>query len=75
MARSVGVPLTVFLNHIGPLERDTQALLSRMVERAALTYAIDDAWAIVATVTLLAIVAIAVVRKPVLTFRKWSSIR
>ncbi|UDL94425.1 DHA2 family efflux MFS transporter permease subunit [Lichenihabitans sp. PAMC28606] len=64
VAKAVGIPLPTFMHHADRLDPATQALLARMVERSALTQAIDDAWAIVAILTVLALVALAFVRKP-----------
>ena len=64
VAKLVGIPLSLFQHHTGPLDADTQALLSRMVERAALTHAIADAWALVAGLTLLALVPLIFARPP-----------
>ena len=62
VARTVGIPLPMFLHHAGPLDPAQQALLSRMVERVALTHAIDDAWRMIATLTLLALATLPFVR-------------
>ncbi len=62
-AREVGIPLPMFLHPApGPLQAGTQALLAKMVERAALTQAIDEAWMVVAVLTLLALAALPLVQ-------------
>ncbi len=52
MARFVGIPLALFTAQAGkPLDASTRALLQPLVEKAALTGAINDAWLLVALAT------------------------
>ena len=46
------------------LDPDTAAMLAPMVEKAALTWAIDEAWGLIALLTLAALVCVAFVRRP-----------
>jgi DHA2 family multidrug resistance protein len=48
----------------GPLDADTQAMLHPLVEAAALTQAINDAWAMVAALTVAALISVPFARKP-----------
>src|SRR5579862_1942469 len=55
-ARFVGIPLQLFLNRAsGPLDPDTQGILETMVNRAAFVRAMNDAWTLVAALTLVAL--------------------
>jgi DHA2 family multidrug resistance protein len=55
-AKLVGIPLAQFLNHPkGPLDPDTQAILDSMVKHASFVQAMNDAWLLVAVLTLAAI--------------------
>jgi MFS transporter, DHA2 family, multidrug resistance protein len=58
-AKFVGIPLALFAGRApGPLDSFTQAILKPMVERAAYTQAVNDAWALVAILTLAALVGV-----------------
>ncbi len=51
-ARFVGIPLALFASHAGqPLDASTRAFLQPLVEKAALTASINDAWLLIALVT------------------------
>lgn len=55
-ATAVGIPLDLFVGRAdGPLDAATTAFLVPMVERLALTRAINEAWAMIAVLTLLAL--------------------
>lgn len=55
-ATAVGIPLDLFLGRAaGPLDAATTAFLAPMIERLALTRAINEAWAMIAVLTLLAL--------------------
>jgi DHA2 family multidrug resistance protein len=58
-AKFVGIPVDVFLaRHIGPLDDATQAMVQPLVERAALVQAINEAWIMVAVLTLAALLCV-----------------
>jgi DHA2 family multidrug resistance protein len=58
-ARQVGIPLAIFQAHAhAPLDARTAAILQPMVQRLALVQAINDAWALVAILTLCALVTV-----------------
>jgi DHA2 family multidrug resistance protein len=62
-AEHIGIPLARFLGRgTAPLDADTQTALNHLVERAALIRAINEAWAMLAGVTLAAIVTLLFVR-------------
>ena len=63
-ARFVGIPLDRFLNRPpGPLDPDTQAAVEALVEKAALTQAINEAWLMVALLTAAALACIPFARR------------
>jgi DHA2 family multidrug resistance protein len=63
-ARFVGIPMTLFLERPpGPPDAATRALLEPMVEAAALTRAIDDAWALCAIVSAAALLCVPIARR------------
>ncbi len=63
-AKFVGIPLALFRNRpAGPLDPITQDILSPMVERAAYTQAVNDAWALVAILTLAALFSVPFARR------------
>lgn len=65
MAAFVGIPPAMFEAQAGAaLDPDTAAMLAPMVEKAALTWAIDEAWGLIALLTLAALVCVAFVRRP-----------
>ena len=58
-AALLGIPPELFASRpAGPLDQATQALLAPMIEKAAFADAINDAWGLVAVLTLAAIVVI-----------------
>jgi DHA2 family multidrug resistance protein len=58
-ARAIGLPLELFTAAAGrPVDEATRALVAPMIERAALTQSINEAWALVAALTLLATVVL-----------------
>jgi DHA2 family multidrug resistance protein len=58
-ARQVGIPLAIFQAHAhAPLDARTAAILQPMVQKLALVQAINDAWALVAILTLCALVTV-----------------
>ena len=62
-AREVGVPVDYFLAHLAkPLSAGDKAGLSALLKRAALSQAIDEAWALTAILTLAAIASLLFVR-------------
>lgn len=67
MAREVGIPIEDFLAARGqPIDADTRELLRPMVEKVALAHAIDDAWLVLAGITMTAgvlIVALLVLKE------------
>lgn len=55
-AQALGIPASMFESRIGqPIDAATTAVLAPMVERLALVEAINDAWALIAILTLLAL--------------------
>ena len=62
-AKAVGIPLELFAMHApGPVDPAMQAVLAPIVERAALVEAINEAWALVALLTLAALLFLPVAR-------------
>ena len=58
-AKAVGIPVNLFLAQVGePVDSATQAMLRPMVEKLALTQAINEAWLGVALVTALALIGL-----------------
>jgi DHA2 family multidrug resistance protein len=65
-AKFVGLPLQLFAEHKGgPISAGTQEFLRPMVERAALTQAINEAWAMLAALTVLALACVLFARHPI----------
>jgi DHA2 family multidrug resistance protein len=63
-AKFVGIPLKLFLDRpAGPLDPVTQMMLTPMVERAAYTQAVNDAWALVAVLTLAVLLSVPFARR------------
>ncbi|PZM15209.1 DHA2 family efflux MFS transporter permease subunit [Rhizobium tubonense] len=63
-AKFVGIPLGMFAARPpGPIDADTMAMLQPLVEKAALTQAINEAWAMIAILTIAALVCIPFARK------------
>jgi DHA2 family multidrug resistance protein len=58
-AKALGIPLKLFLVHAsGPIPPSTAALLAPMVRHLALTRAINEAWGVVAILTLAALLTL-----------------
>ena len=58
-ARFVGIPLDMFAAHqSGPLDAMSETLLKPLVEKAALTLAINDAWLMIAALTAMVLICI-----------------
>lgn len=63
-AKLVGIPLALFQDRTpGPIDAVTQSLLEPMVNRAAFVQAMNDAWAVVAILTLLALLSVPFARR------------
>ncbi len=64
-AKFVGIPMALFRDRpTGPLDAFTQAILKPMVDHAAFAQAMNDAWALVALLTLLALLSVPFARVP-----------
>ena len=62
-AKAIGLPVDQFLIHRSqPLDDNARDLLTAFVKRAALAQAIDEAWALIALVTIAAIASLLLVR-------------
>ena len=62
-ARAAGVPIQLLITANGaPLSPRTQALLHAFVEKLALARAINDAWALMAVITVVAVLALLAVK-------------
>jgi len=58
-AKFVGIPLRLFTDRApGPIDPITQSILEPMVNRAAFVEAMNDAWAVVAILTLAAVLSV-----------------
>ena len=58
-ANAVGIPLAVFAARTpGPLDAGTQAMLAPMVERLAFVRAMNEAWGVIALLTLAALFSV-----------------
>jgi DHA2 family multidrug resistance protein len=58
-ARAVGIPIEAFLEARGqPIDQETRDLLAPMIKKLALVQAIDEAWMVLAGITLVAILAL-----------------
>ena len=58
-AKFVGIPLEMFTaQRAGPLDATSQMLLTPLIEKAALTLSINDAWSALAILTALALASI-----------------
>jgi DHA2 family multidrug resistance protein len=63
-AKFVGIPVDMFLaRHVSPLDDATQAMVQPLVERAALVQAINEAWTMVAVLTLAALLCVPFAKK------------
>lgn len=64
-AKFVGIPLEIFAaRSTGPLDAFSQALLKPLVEKAALTLAINDAWLMIAVLTATVLVCVPFAKRP-----------
>ena len=69
-AKAIGLPLDMFSARAAlPLDEGSRALLSGFVKRAALTQAINEAWALLAVLTVAAIAALLFVRSQAFAMR------
>jgi DHA2 family multidrug resistance protein len=67
-ARFVGIPLDMFAARpSGPLDAETSALLQRLVEKAALVQAINEAWLMIAALTIVALLCVPFAKRPSMT--------
>jgi len=58
-AEFVGIPSELFAARpAGPLDAFSQALLTPMIEKASLTLAINDAWAVIAILTVIVLICV-----------------
>ncbi len=58
-AKAVGIPLDLFaLQGRGPMDADTAAIVAPMIRHLALVRAINEAWALIALLTLAALMAV-----------------
>ena len=56
MAKAVGIPLDTFLKRLnGPITDDEQMVLKHLIERLALTHVINEAWLMLAGLTMLSL--------------------
>ena len=63
-ARFVGIPLDMFTAHkSGPLDSLSETLLAPLVQKAALTLAINDAWMMIAALTIAVLIFIPFARR------------
>jgi MFS transporter, DHA2 family, multidrug resistance protein len=63
-AKFVGIPLRLFADRVpGPIDAMTQSILEPMVNRAAFVQAVNDAWALVAILTLAALFSVPFARQ------------
>jgi MFS transporter, DHA2 family, multidrug resistance protein len=65
-ARFIGLPLEIFAARpAGPIDAGTRAMLQPLIEAAAFTEAINDAWALVAVLTAVALICVPFAKRPV----------
>ncbi|MDR3516891.1 MAG: DHA2 family efflux MFS transporter permease subunit [Azospirillaceae bacterium] len=65
-AKFVGLPISLFLAHHGePLDADTRDMLQALIEKAALVQAINDAWLMIAILTVAALLCVPFARRSV----------
>jgi DHA2 family multidrug resistance protein len=63
-ARFVGIPLSLFVDRpTGPIDEGTREILQVLVANASLTSAINDAWAMIALLTVGALICIPFARR------------
>ncbi len=63
-ATAVGIPIDLFVQHRGPIDAVTQAMLEPMVQKLALVRAINDAWLVVAGLTFCALLVVPFAVRP-----------
>ncbi len=64
-AKFVGVPMDQFAARPpGPLDAATQALLQPLLEKAALVQAINEAWLLIAALTMIALLCVPLAKRP-----------
>jgi len=64
-AKFVGIPLDAFAaRRAGPLDDGTRAMMHALVETAALVQAINEAWAMVAVLTVAALLCVPFAKRP-----------
>jgi DHA2 family multidrug resistance protein len=62
-AKLVGLPLNVFAKYpVGPLDSSTSAMLQPFIEKAAMVQAINEAWTMVAVLTVAALLCVPFVK-------------
>ena len=65
-ARFIGLPLELFAARpAGPIDAEAAAFLRPLIEKAAMTSAINEAWAMIAVLTLAALAIVPFARRPV----------
>ena len=65
-AKEMGIPLEMLLSRpAGPIDAATQAMLQPIVEKAALVHAINEAWAMIAVLTFMALASVPFARRPI----------
>ncbi len=65
-AQALGIPLAVFSSRLGqPIDAATTAALAPLVEKLALVRAINEAWLMIAILTVLALCLVPYARRPV----------
>jgi MFS transporter, DHA2 family, multidrug resistance protein len=64
-ARFVGLPLDLFAQRpAGPLDANARAMLAPLVKQAALTQAINEAWVLLAALTVIGLLCVPFARRP-----------
>jgi DHA2 family multidrug resistance protein len=75
-AKFVGIPVDMFLaRQVGPLDGPTQAIVQSLVEKAALVQAINEAWIMIAVLTIGALLCVPFAKRsphPVQAHSAWS---
>jgi DHA2 family multidrug resistance protein len=63
-ARFIGIPIDLFAARpVGPLDKATQAMMQPFVEKAALVQAINEAWIMIAALTIAALLCVPFARR------------
>ena len=64
-AKFVGLPLDIFAERWAkPIDAGTRAMLEPLIHDAALTQAINDAWMMLAVLTVVALICVMFARRP-----------